>query len=74
MYERIQASRPARQYLLPPSNSLSTVITLRNALATPRYPARDASRSQRDDGAVEGKDLVLVHGDSDEELIFDLEL
>jgi hypothetical protein len=77
MFDRIQASRPAKQLLLPPANSLSTVITVRNAMALPRYLARHMIRSQNEDSAVDGyhpDDPMLVHSDPDEELIFDLEL
>lgn len=77
MYDRIQASRPAKQPLLPPANSLSTAITLRNAMALPCYPARHMIRGQHEENAFEGyhpNDFMLVHGDPDEELIFDLEL
>ena len=79
MYDRIQASRPAKP-LLPPSNSLSAMITVRDAMALPRYQhsLRPANRSrQEDDSAIEGShpdDLMRPYGEPDEELIFDLEL
>ncbi|CAB9530351.1 expressed unknown protein [Seminavis robusta] len=79
MFDRIQASRPAKQQpMIPPANSLTSILSVRSAMATlPRYPPKHLSRGYHQESFAERyhqETPAVVQSDADDELIFDLEL